>query len=206
MQPLWRALRRGQQRANVEQAPALHRHLVGAGDQGAQLAQQGEHPRLVLVELVQAGPGRLGQDLVVQGEDGAAGRRALSLPAGLGRWQAMRVASLILPILCAAAMPAAAQVPWNPAAPENRQVLPTFNYATVESVLASIGARAYPWLADWLNSYVVKQHPAREALRQRWMRSDHPWLARAGWSLTAERVNKDPNGLDLQALLDLIEN
>lgn len=30
---------------------------------------------------------------------------------------------------------------WNPEAPENRQVLPTFNYATVESVLAEIGAR-----------------------------------------------------------------
>ena len=31
---------------------------------------------------------------------------------------------------------------WNPAAPENRQVLPTFNYQTVESVLAAIGATA----------------------------------------------------------------
>lgn len=61
-------------------------------------------------------------------------------------------------------------------------------------------------LADWLNSYVVKQHPARETLRQRWMHSDHPWLARAGWSLTAERVSKDPDGLDLKALLDRIEN
>ena len=46
-------------------------------------------------------------------------------------------------ILFAAAAPAAAQTPpvrWNPAAPENRQLLPTFNYATVESVLAAIGA------------------------------------------------------------------
>lgn len=30
---------------------------------------------------------------------------------------------------------------WNADSPENRQVLPTFNYATVESVLAEIGAR-----------------------------------------------------------------
>ena len=40
---------------------------------------------------------------------------------------------------------AAAQTPpsrWNPASPENRQVLPTFNYATVESVLTEIGARS----------------------------------------------------------------
>ena len=72
----------------------------------------------------------------------------------------------------------------------------------LEQMVASV---SYAWLADWLNSYVVKQHPARETLRQRWMHSDHPWLARAGWSLTTERVNKDPNGLDLEALLDRIE-
>lgn len=43
----------------------------------------------------------------------------------------------------AAASAAGAQAPppWNPAAPENRQVLPTFNYATVETVLTAIGAR-----------------------------------------------------------------
>ncbi len=60
-------------------------------------------------------------------------------------------------------------------------------------------------LADWLNSYVVKQHPQKETLRQRWMQSDDPWLARAGWSLTAERVEKSPDGLDLEALLERIE-
>ncbi|WP_129792509.1 YbjN domain-containing protein [Sphingosinicella sp. CPCC 101087] len=50
-----------------------------------------------------------------------------------------------LAVLMLVAAPAAAQtVParWNPAAPENRQLLPTFNYATVETVLAQIGARA----------------------------------------------------------------
>ncbi len=36
---------------------------------------------------------------------------------------------------------AGARVPWNPAAPENRQLLPTFNYATVEAVLGAINAR-----------------------------------------------------------------
>src|SRR5688500_18101677 len=44
---------------------------------------------------------------------------------------------------CLWAWPLAAQgqaVRWNPAAPENRQVLPTFNYATVEGVLTAIGA------------------------------------------------------------------
>jgi|GEM_PF-1619552 len=39
----------------------------------------------------------------------------------------------------APARPAPAR--FNPAAPENRQVLPTLNYATVEAVLTQIGAR-----------------------------------------------------------------
>jgi 3-methyladenine DNA glycosylase AlkD len=66
-------------------------------------------------------------------------------------------------------------------------------------------AVTYGWLADWLMSNVIRQHPGKETLRQHWMQSDHPWLARAGWSLTAERVEKQPENLDLPALLDRIE-
>jgi len=58
---------------------------------------------------------------------------------------------------------------------------------------------------DWLDSYVVRKHPDKEALRQRWMVDDDPWAARAGWSLTAQRIQKDPDGLDLTGLLDRIE-
>lgn len=61
-------------------------------------------------------------------------------------------------------------------------------------------------VADWINSYVVKLHPEREALRRRWMESDDPMAARAGWNLTAIRVQKDPDDLDLDALLDRIES
>jgi 3-methyladenine DNA glycosylase AlkD len=61
-------------------------------------------------------------------------------------------------------------------------------------------------VADWLTAYVVKQHPDKEALRQEWMVTDDRWAARAGWSLTAERVVKRPEGLDLPALLDRIES
>ena len=61
-------------------------------------------------------------------------------------------------------------------------------------------------VADWLTAYVVKQHPDKETLRQDWMVTDDPWAARAGWSLTAERVAKSPEGLDLPALLDRIES
>lgn len=60
-------------------------------------------------------------------------------------------------------------------------------------------------LADWLNAYVVKQHPEKEALRQVWMEDAHPWAARAGWALTSERIGKSADGLDLKALLDRIE-
>ncbi len=59
-------------------------------------------------------------------------------------------------------------------------------------------------LADWLTGYVVKLHPAKELLRQKWMISNEIMLSRAGWSLTAERIEKDPKGLDLGALLDRI--
>jgi len=60
-------------------------------------------------------------------------------------------------------------------------------------------------LADWLSSYVIKAHPEKEDLRIMWMESDHPMLARAGWSLTTERINKNPEGLDICGLLDRID-
>ncbi|MHC4848826.1 MAG: DNA alkylation repair protein [Planctomycetota bacterium] len=61
-------------------------------------------------------------------------------------------------------------------------------------------------VADWLSAYVVKKHPDKEALRQEWMSDADPMAARAGWSLTAERVVKSPDGLDLAAVLDRVES
>lgn len=61
-------------------------------------------------------------------------------------------------------------------------------------------------VADWLNAYVVAKHPDNESFRQGWMDSDNRWSARAGWHLTAERVAKNPGGLDLTALLDRLES
>jgi 3-methyladenine DNA glycosylase AlkD len=63
----------------------------------------------------------------------------------------------------------------------------------------------FAWVADWLHSYVLKGHPDKETLRKKWMESDDRWAARAGWQLTAGRVAKSPEGLDLVALLDRIE-
>jgi 3-methyladenine DNA glycosylase AlkD len=64
---------------------------------------------------------------------------------------------------------------------------------------------SFTHLADWLGSYVVKLHPGKESLRQKWMESNEVMLARAGWSLTAERIAKSPDGLDLSGLLDRID-
>jgi 3-methyladenine DNA glycosylase AlkD len=65
-------------------------------------------------------------------------------------------------------------------------------------------------VADWLNSYVVAQHPKKEALREKWMKAKDRWAARAGWHLTAASINKGTatkgaEGLDLPALVDRIE-
>lgn len=60
-------------------------------------------------------------------------------------------------------------------------------------------------VAEWLAAYVVKNHPNKEALRQKWMADHDPWAARAGWSLTSERIGRNPEGLDVKALLDRIE-
>lgn len=55
-----------------------------------------------------------------------------------------RLSALIAAVLLQAS-PAAGQTlaapRWNPAAPENAQVLPNFSYATVEPVLAAVGAK-----------------------------------------------------------------
>lgn len=73
----------------------------------------------------------------------------------------------------------------------------------LDEMVRSVG---FVEVADWLNSYVVKKHPDKESLRQGWMNTDHAMAARAGWSLTAERVVKSPDGIDLVALLDRIES
>jgi 3-methyladenine DNA glycosylase AlkD len=62
-----------------------------------------------------------------------------------------------------------------------------------------------PKVQDWLVNYVVKKSPHVESLRQAWFFDPDDAVASAGWALTTERVAKSPEGLDLPALLDLIE-
>jgi len=52
-------------------------------------------------------------------------------------------------------------------------------------------------VADWLGAYVIKHHPDKETLRRAWMEDSDPWAGRAGWGLTAERIGKSPEGLDV---------
>lgn len=76
---------------------------------------------------------------------------------------------------------------------------------SAEDMDAMVRSNRTSQVSDWLMSYVVKRRPEKETLRQEWMASDHPMAARAGWSLTAERIEKNADGLDLPALLDRIE-
>ncbi|MFD3559403.1 DNA alkylation repair protein [Streptomyces sp. NPDC058686] len=62
-----------------------------------------------------------------------------------------------------------------------------------------------PKVHDWLVNYVVKKNPHAEELRLAWSADPDPVVASAGWALTTERVAKKPEGLDLSALLDVIE-
>lgn len=62
-----------------------------------------------------------------------------------------------------------------------------------------------PKVHEWLVSYVVRKSPHVEELRVLWFADPDPVVASAGWALTAERVAKQPGGLDLVGLLDLIE-
>ena len=62
-----------------------------------------------------------------------------------------------------------------------------------------------PKVHDWLVNYVVKKGPHCEELRLAWFTDPDPVVASAGWALTTERVAKNPEGLDLVRLLDVIE-
>lgn len=62
-----------------------------------------------------------------------------------------------------------------------------------------------PKVHGWLVNYVVKKSPHVEELRLAWFADPDPVVASAGWALTSERVIKEPDGLDLAGLLDVVE-
>jgi 3-methyladenine DNA glycosylase AlkD len=63
----------------------------------------------------------------------------------------------------------------------------------------------YSQLADWLFAYIIKLHPDKEELRIKWMQETEPTVARYGWSLTSGRIAREPDGIDIPALLNRIE-
>lgn len=77
---------------------------------------------------------------------------------------------------------------------------------SAEELDGLVRSERYSWVADWLNAYVVRKHPEKEALRAKWMKAKDPMAARSGWDLTAELVGKSPGGLDLKALLDRLKS
>lgn len=60
-------------------------------------------------------------------------------------------------------------------------------------------------IADWVNAYVVKEHPEKDTLREKWMDSKNIWAARSGWSITAGLVVRNPDAVDVVKLLDRLE-
>lgn len=62
-----------------------------------------------------------------------------------------------------------------------------------------------PKVLDWVVNYLAKKSTHAEALRLAWLADPDPVVESAGWALTSERVVKKPAGLDLPALLDVIE-
>ncbi len=62
-----------------------------------------------------------------------------------------------------------------------------------------------PKVNEWFVSYIAKKSPLAEEMRVRWFDDPDPTVAAAAWSLTSERVAKNPEGLDLEDLLDRIE-
>jgi len=77
---------------------------------------------------------------------------------------------------------------------------------SADEVDAMVRSEPFVEAADWFIMYVVKKHSEKEALRQGWMEDDDPMAGRAGWGLTAARVARSPDGLDLPALLKRIES
>lgn len=76
---------------------------------------------------------------------------------------------------------------------------------TADELDAMLREQSAPKVVDWFTNYVLKKSPYAEELRLRWFDDPDPQAAAAAWSLTAVRVAKQPDGLDLDCLLELID-
>lgn len=63
-----------------------------------------------------------------------------------------------------------------------------------------------PKVNAWLVSYVIKKSAHAEGMRRGWLSDPDEVVASAGWALTSDLVSRNPEVLDLEALLDTIES
>ena len=68
-----------------------------------------------------------------------------------------------------------------------------------------VSSEQFTWAADWFYSYIIKDYPEKEQFREKWMDSEDPMLARAGWSLMSGRIAREPEGIDIDETLKRIE-
>jgi 3-methyladenine DNA glycosylase AlkD len=77
-----------------------------------------------------------------------------------------------------------------------------YTVAQLDSMVRSTRA---PKVHDWFVSCAAKKSPHAEELRLKWLADSDQRVASVGWALTTQRVVKDAEGLDLEALLAQIE-
>lgn len=77
---------------------------------------------------------------------------------------------------------------------------------SADEIERMVASEQFTWTADWFYNYIVKEYADKEQFREKWMNADNVMLARAGWSLTAGRITRDPLGIDISAILDRIES
>ncbi|MNQ36588.1 DNA alkylation repair enzyme [compost metagenome] len=75
-----------------------------------------------------------------------------------------------------------------------------------DEIAKIVTSEKFTHIADWFYSYVIKEYTDKETLRQKWMHSSDVMQARAAWSLTSGCVTRNPELVDIPALLDRIEN
>ncbi|WP_121811643.1 DNA alkylation repair protein [Mucilaginibacter kameinonensis] len=74
-----------------------------------------------------------------------------------------------------------------------------------EELDSMVRSERFTQVIDWLYAYVIKEYTEREKLRETWLLSDDPMTLRLGWSLTSGRIARSPEGIDIPAILDRIE-
>lgn len=77
-----------------------------------------------------------------------------------------------------------------------------FHPDELDAMLRSTGG---PKETEWLESYVIRKSPHTEELRMRWKNDPDPHVEAGAWKLLNHRIGTNPDGLDLTAILDEIE-